>query len=298
MTRRLVADSNRRNHPLRLAGLGYTRSEEKSGLKSSSRLPGEDCRSWLARGSVRYVEQNLMPGEQVEYHAHLHWIIYVPSAALLLLTLVLFIIGSSIPQAAFAAGPAWPAFSRARPHGGAPARVHRLPSPLRGVRRRHSGRPSSEHAARRVVHPDRQAGREGRSLVRVRGHRTARRPAPRLAPRPNSGCPRTTRRTGPLRALRHRRTRHRRIRAAHLRGPPQLEGAAHGRPSPPGATPVRPRSAPPGSSPARPPAGPPPATHSATSGPTSGRPASSGARVRRTAASAGRRGEQTCRIGR
>ena len=35
-----------------------------------------------------YVEQNLLPGEHVEYQARLHWIIYWPAAVLLLLALV------------------------------------------------------------------------------------------------------------------------------------------------------------------------------------------------------------------
>ena len=40
-----------------------------------------------------YVEDNLMPGEEVTYRAHLHWVIYVRAALLALLGLALVMAG-------------------------------------------------------------------------------------------------------------------------------------------------------------------------------------------------------------
>jgi uncharacterized membrane protein YdbT with pleckstrin-like domain len=40
-----------------------------------------------------YVEDNLMPGEEVTYRAHLHWVIYVRAALIALLGLALVVAG-------------------------------------------------------------------------------------------------------------------------------------------------------------------------------------------------------------
>ena len=42
-----------------------------------------------------YVEDNLMPGEEVTYRAHLHWVIYLRAILIALLGLALTIAGSS-----------------------------------------------------------------------------------------------------------------------------------------------------------------------------------------------------------
>jgi len=45
-----------------------------------------------------YVEDNLMPGEEVTYRAHLHWVIYLRAILIALLGLALTIAGSSRPD--------------------------------------------------------------------------------------------------------------------------------------------------------------------------------------------------------
>ena len=50
---------------------------------------------------MSYVSENLMPGEQVEYEAHVHWIVYVPAAFLLVIAIVFFVFGTN-PDASFA----------------------------------------------------------------------------------------------------------------------------------------------------------------------------------------------------
>jgi len=53
---------------------------------------------------MSYIEENLMPGERVEYQAHVHWIVYLPAIALLLIAIVFFILGASREGASFATG--------------------------------------------------------------------------------------------------------------------------------------------------------------------------------------------------
>src|SRR2546421_2261465 len=45
-----------------------------------------------------YVEDNLMPGEEVTYRAHLHWVIYLRAALIALLGLALVIAGFWKPE--------------------------------------------------------------------------------------------------------------------------------------------------------------------------------------------------------
>jgi len=52
---------------------------------------------------MSYVEENLMPGEQVEYQAHVHWIVYTPVALALFIAIIFFIVGAN-PDASFATG--------------------------------------------------------------------------------------------------------------------------------------------------------------------------------------------------
>jgi uncharacterized membrane protein YdbT with pleckstrin-like domain len=53
---------------------------------------------------MSYIEENLMPGERVEYQAHVHWIVYLPAVALLLITIVFFILGAANEGASFVIG--------------------------------------------------------------------------------------------------------------------------------------------------------------------------------------------------
>ena len=118
---------------------------------------------------------------------------------------------------------------RGRRRGGAPARVDRLPSPLRGVRRRHPGRPPSEHAARGVVHPDRRAGREGGatgSCARPsRCAATSTSPCSAARSRVSSDDPTDATTTGSAAPPNPAPP----ASSSASARPPQLEGAAHGR---------------------------------------------------------------------
>ena len=52
---------------------------------------------------MSYVEENLMSGEQIEYQAQVHWIVYTPAVLLLIIAIVFFIFGTN-PDASFANG--------------------------------------------------------------------------------------------------------------------------------------------------------------------------------------------------
>jgi len=53
---------------------------------------------------MSYVQDNLMPGETVEYEARVHWIVFVPAAFVFLVALIFFAIGFSNAEASFATG--------------------------------------------------------------------------------------------------------------------------------------------------------------------------------------------------
>src|SRR5512140_1586176 len=48
-----------------------------------------------------YVEENLMPGEQIEYRAHLHWAMYVPAIVALLVAIGFGVVAFLNPHAQF-----------------------------------------------------------------------------------------------------------------------------------------------------------------------------------------------------
>ncbi len=48
-----------------------------------------------------YVESNLIPGETVEYRAHLHWVLYVRPYLLVLLGVAMLLVGLGVKSAAW-----------------------------------------------------------------------------------------------------------------------------------------------------------------------------------------------------
>jgi uncharacterized membrane protein YdbT with pleckstrin-like domain len=48
-----------------------------------------------------YVEDNLIPGETIEYRAHLHWILYLRAFLLVVLGGVMLVVGLGLPAAAW-----------------------------------------------------------------------------------------------------------------------------------------------------------------------------------------------------
>jgi uncharacterized membrane protein YdbT with pleckstrin-like domain len=84
---------------------------------------------------MSYIEENLMPGERVEYQAHVHWIVYLPAVALLLIAIVFFILGASREGASFAIGFAV-FFLVAAAIGAAAAQVRKMSSEFAVTNRR------------------------------------------------------------------------------------------------------------------------------------------------------------------
>ena len=58
---------------------------------------GRRCADSLEPRVVSYIDDNLLPGEQVVYRARLHWIIFARPVLLLIVGVVLFIVVPGVP---------------------------------------------------------------------------------------------------------------------------------------------------------------------------------------------------------
>src|SRR4029077_13176281 len=100
------------NQPLSVVAMcvrNPDRDSERSGGLARVRLR-DDFASQLANNSAQslvrpsishcmsYVEKNLMPGEQIEYRANLHWLMFILPTLLLIAAIWLFSLGGNITK--------------------------------------------------------------------------------------------------------------------------------------------------------------------------------------------------------